>query len=43
VRVPQPYAAAMQERDQLTGQTVGLALSGGNVDSAMFASVLQTQ
>jgi threonine dehydratase len=37
------FAAAMQERDQLTGQTVGLALSGGNVDSAMFASVLQTQ
>jgi threonine dehydratase len=37
------FAAAMQERDQLNGQTVGLALSGGNVDSAMFASVLQTQ
>ena len=37
------FAAAMQERDQLTGQTVGLALSGGNVDSAMFAQVLQNQ
>ncbi len=37
------FAAAMQERARLDGQTVGLALSGGNVDSAMFASVLQTQ
>ncbi len=35
------FAAAMQERVQLAGQTVGLALSGGNVDSAMFAEVLQ--
>ena len=35
------FAAAMQERVQLAGQTVGLALSGGNVDSAMFADVLQ--
>ena len=35
------FAAAMQERAQLAGQTVGLALSGGNVDSAMFADVLQ--
>jgi threonine dehydratase len=35
------FAAAMQEREQLKGQTVGLALSGGNVDSAMFAGVLQ--
>jgi threonine dehydratase len=34
------FAAAMQEREQLKGQTVGLALSGGNVDSAMFADVL---
>jgi hypothetical protein len=31
----------MQERAQLTGQTVGVALSGGNVDSAMFAKALQ--
>ena len=37
------FAAAMQERDQLTGQTVGLALSGGNVDSAMFADALRNQ
>ncbi|MFZ2307677.1 MAG: threonine dehydratase [Rhodoferax sp.] len=37
------FAAAMQERAQLAGQTVGLALSGGNVDSAMLAEVLQTQ
>jgi len=34
------FAAAMQEREQLKGQTVGLALSGGNVDSAMLAEVL---
>jgi threonine dehydratase len=37
------FAAAMQERAQLTGQTVGVALSGGNVDTAMFASALQNQ
>jgi threonine dehydratase len=37
------FAAAMQEREQLAGQTVGLALSGGNVDSAVLAGVLQTQ
>jgi threonine dehydratase len=37
------YAAAMQERAQLAGLTVGLALSGGNVDSASFASVLLNQ
>ena len=37
------YAAAMQERTQLAGLTVGLALSGGNVDSASFASVLLNQ
>lgn len=34
------FAAAMQERDRLGGQTVGLSLSGGNVDSATFARVL---
>ncbi|MEO7105900.1 MAG: threonine dehydratase, partial [Rhodoferax sp.] len=34
------FAAAMQERDLLRGQTVGLTLCGGNVDSATFASVL---
>ena len=37
------FAAAMQERAQLAGQTVGLALSGGNVNSAMFAGVLHNQ
>ena len=34
------FAAAMQEKDRLGGQTVGLSLSGGNVDSAAFARVL---
>jgi threonine dehydratase len=37
------FAAAMQEREQLVGQTVGLALSGGNVDSAMLANVLHNR
>ncbi|MCX7240211.1 MAG: threonine dehydratase [Burkholderiales bacterium] len=36
------FAAAMQERTRLRGQTVGLALTGGNVDSAVFAQVLRT-
>jgi threonine dehydratase len=35
------FAAAMQERAALQGQCVGIALSGGNVDSAAFAQVLQ--
>jgi threonine dehydratase len=34
------FAAAMQERHTLKGQTVGITLCGGNVDSAMFAKVL---
>jgi threonine dehydratase len=34
-------AAAMQERAQLQGQTVGLALTGGNVDAPVFSSVLR--
>ncbi|MBF5007523.1 threonine dehydratase [Diaphorobacter caeni] len=34
------FAAAMQERDQLKGQTVGAVLSGGNVDAAVFSKVL---
>ena len=34
------FAAALQERAQLSGQTVGLALTGGNVDAAAFAQVL---
>jgi threonine dehydratase len=37
------YAAAWQERATLRGQSVGISLSGGNVDSAMFAEVLQKQ
>jgi len=34
-------AAALQEREQITGQTVGLALTGGNVDAAVFSEVLR--
>jgi threonine dehydratase len=35
------FAAAMQERASLQGQTVGITLCGGNVDSAAFAEVLR--
>ncbi len=35
------WAGAWQERDRLRGLRVGLALSGGNVDSAVLAKVLQ--
>ena len=34
------FAAAMQEKESLKGQTVGLSLSGGNVDTEQFAKVL---
>jgi len=34
------FAAAMQERGQLSGQTIGLTLCGGNVDTTVFANVL---
>jgi threonine dehydratase len=34
------FAAAMQERASLKGQCVGITLCGGNVDAAVFASVL---
>ena len=34
------FAAAWRERGSLQGKRVGLTLSGGNVDSAMFADVL---
>lgn len=34
------FAAALQESAQLRGQVVGTTLSGGNVDSVMFARVL---
>ncbi len=36
-------AAALQERNHLRGQCVGLSLSGGNVDAPVFAQVLQPQ
>lgn len=35
-----PLAAAMQERDRLRGKKVGLILSGGNVDTDVFAAIL---
>ena len=35
-----PLAAALQERDLLAGQKVGVILSGGNVDSELFVEVL---
>ena len=35
------FAAAMQERSSLRGQTVGITLCGGNVDSSVFAEALQ--
>jgi len=34
------YAAAWRERESLRGLRVGIALTGGNVDSALFADVL---
>ena len=37
------FAAAMQERDQLQGQTVGITLCGGNVDADVLARVLAGQ
>lgn len=33
-------AAAIQQRERWPGQAVGVALTGGNVDSALFAQVL---
>ena len=36
------FAAALQQREQLRGQCVGVPLTGGNVDAAMFARVLAT-
>lgn len=33
-------AAALQERGQVSGQTVGLVLSGGNVDRSVFQDIL---
>jgi len=34
------YAAAWRERESLAGKRIGLSLSGGNVDTALFADVL---
>jgi threonine dehydratase len=34
------FAAAMQEKESLRGLNVGVTLCGGNVDSAVFASIL---
>jgi threonine dehydratase len=36
-------AAAMQQRERWSGRSVGLALTGGNVDTAVFARVLARQ
>lgn len=33
-------AAALQQRDRWAGRTVGIALTGGNVDAAVYARVL---
>ena len=35
-----PLAAALQRRDAFAGRSLGLALTGGNVDRALFARVL---
>lgn len=37
------WAAAWQQRERLRGQRVGLALTGANVDAAVFASVLRAE
>ncbi len=34
------FAAAVQEREQLSGQSVGVVMTGGNVDSELFARTL---
>ena len=35
-----PLAALIQERDRMRGKSVGLILSGGNIDTGWFAKVL---
>jgi len=35
-----PLAAALQQRERWRGKTVGLAVSGGNIDRELFARVL---
>ena len=37
-----PLAAVAQEKGRLGGQKVGVILSGGNIDSALFASILNS-
>ena len=37
------FAAAWREREALAGQRVALSLTGGNVDTALFAAVLAGQ
>ena len=34
-------AAAMQQKDQWQGKTIGTTLCGGNVDADVFAKVLE--
>jgi len=34
------FAAAWRDRESLAGKRVGIALTGGNVDTALFADVL---
>ena len=34
------FAAAWRERESLAGQRVGITVSGGNVDTSVFADVL---
>jgi threonine dehydratase len=33
-------AALMQERDRQTGKTVGVILSGGNIDRSVYAHII---
>jgi threonine dehydratase len=34
------FAAAFKERGKLAGKRVGVVLSGGNIDRALFAEIL---
>ncbi len=38
-----PLAGLLKERDKMTGKKVGLILSGGNADRALFCDVMQRQ
>ena len=35
-----PLAALMQEKDRMAGRKVGLVLSGGNIDRALYRKIL---